>query len=197
MGDVKEDQRPELPPGPQPEITPEMIQSVLTMLESEGLVHFTESGAYIPTDRGWKLLRGTVSGKEVITAKGHEKILARDEDSFEITTNKSPGGEDNVVCVSANKGCKGMSEKFKNILKTASRLIVTIEAGGEVETINAFGSPALKLTDANEIVIRKSDFIDGKTAGILSDKSANDFGDDMKKQLKDPNTKVRITLELK
>lgn len=193
---MKEDQGPEISPGAQPEITPDMVHSVLTTLESEGLVHFDRGGAYIPTDKGWKLLRSAVQGKEVVTGKGHAQIHARDEDSFEITTEKTPDNEDNVICVSADMACKDMSENFKNALKTASKLKVTIEAGDEIETINAFGSPALTLTDENEIVIRKSDFIDGKTAGILSDKSANDFNRELKEKLKDPNTEVRITLEL-
>jgi hypothetical protein len=194
---VKDNQRPGMPPGAQPEITPEMVQSVLKMLESKGLVYYTEGGAYVPTDRGWKLLREGVSGKEIITARGHEKITARDENCFEITTNKTPGMEDSVICVSADKGCRILDENFKNALKTASKLTITVEADDVVENISAFGSPALKLTDANEIIVRKSDFIDGKTAAILADKSANDFSNELKSKLKNPKTKVRITLEIK
>ena len=197
ISDVKENQRIESPPEGHPEITPDMVQSVFSALDAEGLIFHAEDGAYIPTETGWKLLRDSPSGKEVILAKGHEKIIARDEDCFEITMNKDPRGEDSVICVCADKGCKDLDENFKNALKTASKVEITIEAGDAVEKVVAFGSPALKLTDSNEIVIRKSDFIDGKTAAILSDKSANDFDTIFKEKLRDPRIEVKITLELK
>jgi len=195
--EIKESQRPEGPAGAEPEITPEMVQSVFTTLESKGLVRHMKGGAYVPTERGWKLIRGTVAGKEVITARGHEKIVARDESCFEITTNKIPKGEDNVIAVRANKGCKRLKEDFKVAVKSASKIFITIEAGGVVENIIAYGSPALKLIDANEIVVRKSDLIDGKTVAILADKSANEFSKAMKEELKNPKTEVKITFEIK
>lgn len=195
--EIRESQRPDAPAGPEPEITPDMIHSVFAVLDSRGLLHHTKGGAYIPTEGGWKLLRGTLFGKETINAYGHESIVARDEDCFEITTNVEPRGEDNIIAVRADKGCKALSVEFKNAAKSANKMIIRIEAGEAVEEIIAFGSPALKLTDVNEVVVRKSDYIDGKTVAILADKSANEFGDYVKEKLKDPNTKVRITLEVK
>ncbi len=197
MEDVKEDQRPETPTGAEPEITPDMVHSVFTTLESKGLIHHMEGGAYVPTEKGWKLLRGKVSGQAVITAYGHENILARDESCFEITRNKNPKGEDSVIAVRADKACKDLSDALKTAAKSATKMEITIEAGDIVENIIAYGSPALKLTDANELVIRKSDFIDGKTVAILADKSANEFSKSMKESLKDPKTEVKITLEVK
>jgi hypothetical protein len=190
---IKENQRPSA----EPEITPKMVQSVFTTLESRGLVHHMKGGAYVPTERGWKLLRGTAEGNEVITARGNENILARDENSFEIITNDDPMGEDSVVGVRADKGCRDLNNTFKTAAKTASKMLITIEAGGVVENVIAYGSPALELSDANEIVVRKSDLIDGKTVAILADKSANEFSTSMKDKLKNPKTEVKITLEVK
>lgn len=190
---IKENQRP----GAEPEITPEMVQSVFTTLESSGLVHHMKGGAYVPTEKGWKLLRGTAEGKEVIIARGHENILARDENSFEITTNDRPMGEDSVVAVRADKGCKDLNDIFKAAAKTASKMLITIEADGVVENVIAYGSPALELSDVNEIVVRKSDLIDGKTVAILADKSANEFSKGMKEKLRNPKTEVKITLDVK
>lgn len=195
--DVKDVQRPEGPSGAEPEITPEMVQSVFTTLESGGLVRHMKGGAYVPTEKGWKFLRGTAIGKEVITAYGHEEILARDESCFEITTNKSLGGEDSVIAVRSDKSCKNLNDDFKVAAKSASKMFITIEAGGVVENITAYGSPALELTDADEIVVRKSDLIDGKTVAILADKSAHEFSKAMKQKLRDSKTEVRITLEVK
>ena len=181
----------------EPEITPEMIQSTFKALEAEGLIRYMKGGAYLPTEKGWKLLREVVSGREKIIGYGHEKIIAKDENCFEITKNKKPRGEDSVIAVRADKGCKDLNERFKAAAKTANRMFITIEAGDVTENITAYGSPALRLTDANEIVVRKSDFIDGKTVAILADKSANEFSKEMKKALKNPKTEVKITLEIK
>jgi predicted transcriptional regulator len=103
VGGIKENQRPEMPAGAEPDITPEMVQSVFTVLESEGLIHHMKGGAYVPTEGGWKLLREAVEGKEVITAYGHVGIIARDDNCFEITTNEDPKGEDSVIAVRADK----------------------------------------------------------------------------------------------
>jgi len=196
-GELKKSARPDEPAGAAPEITPEMVQTTFSILESKGLVHYMKGGAYVPTERGWKLLREAPSGKQVITAQGHENIVARDEACFEITTNKSPKGEDSVIAVRANKGCKTLRDDFKAAVKSASKMFITIECGGFVENIIAYGSPALKLTDANEIVVRKSDLIDGKTIAILADKSANEFSAAVKEALKNPKTEVKITFEIK
>ena len=197
MKEVKENQRPDGPTGAEPEITPEMVKSVFTTLESKGLVHYMRGGAYVPTERGWKLLRDVEPAKEKITAYGHDDIIARDENCFEITTSKNPKGEDSVIAVRADKGCKDLHDAFKTAVKSASKVLITIEAGGVVENIIAYGSPALKLTDANEIVVRKSDLIDGKTVAKLADKSANEFSKALKKELKNPKTEVKITFEIK
>ncbi len=180
-----------------PEITPEMIHTTFKSLETEGLIHYMKGGAYLPTEEGWQLLRGAMVGKDEIIAYGHEKIVARDEDSFEITTNKGPKEEDCVIAVRANKGCRDLNNNFKMAVKSANKVLITVKAGSEVEKIIAYGSPALKLTDANEIVVRNSDLIDGKTVAILANKSANDFSKEMKDKLKDPKTEVKITLEVK
>lgn len=193
--EIKKAQDGEVPEAA-PEITQEMIQTTFKALEAEGLIFYTKSGAYLPTEEGWKLLRELPSGKEEITAHGHKGITARDENCFEISKNKDPRG-DSTVAVRANKVCKDLSNDFKLAVKNATKVFITIEADGSVEKVTAYGSPALKLTDGNEIVVRKSDAIDGKTVAILADKSANNFSKSMKEKLKDPKTEIKITFEIK
>jgi len=76
-------------------------------------------------------------------------------------------------------------------------LEVTIDAEGTEETITAYSSPALKLNNDNAIVIRKDDYIDGRVVAILADKSASDLSKELLEKLRDRNTKVKITLEIK
>jgi len=181
---------------PAPEITPDMIHSTFEALDAQGLIHHMKGGDYLPTEGGWKLLREVVSGKEEIVARGHKNITAVDGGCFEIITGDGPIMEGNVIAVNADKACRSLSSEFKRAARTANKMSITIEAGGVAERVSAYGSPALKLTDANEIAVRKSDFIDGKTVAILADKAANDFSKAVKLALKNPKTEVKITLEV-
>ena len=197
MASLKENQIPEEPPTGSPEITPEMVRFVSRMLESEGLIRYMKGGAYIPTERGWKFLHDVEGVKEVIEARGHKNITASDRKSLSIVKFKNVKmGDGSVIGINANKSCADLGGKLKDTLKTARRVFIKIEAGGESDTVTAFGSPALKLTDSNEIFIRRGDFIDGKTLAILADKSANDLKEGLKKKLK-TSGKIKITLEVK
>ena len=73
---------------------------------------------------------------------------------------------------------------------------ITLSVDGIEEEISGFGSPALELTDENDLVITKSDYIDGKTSVILSDKSAFDLKKGLREKLKNQKTKLKITIEV-
>ncbi|MEM7818322.1 MAG: DUF371 domain-containing protein, partial [Candidatus Aenigmatarchaeota archaeon] len=64
------------------------------------------------------------------------------------------------------------------------------------EVFYAFGSPALKLTNDKSIVIRKSDFIDDRTAVILSNKAAIDIDRKIVEKIKNPNKQIKIIFEI-
>jgi len=185
-------------PKPMPEITPEMLQTTLKALEAKGMVYYTEKGAYIPTESGWKLLMEIKPVKEEIIAYGHPNITANHKTTFEITKEENLGKEgDCIIGVKANKACKDLSEEFKNGLKEGKKVEIKIEVEGISDKIIAFGSPALKLSDEKSIVIRKSDFIDKRTLAILADKAACDIKREIIEKMKNPQTKMRILLEIK
>jgi len=193
----KEYQAPENPRRPSPQITPHMIETAMHALETKGMIYYSEGGVYIPTEKGWKLLM-EVSGREEILAKGHSAIQATDDNGFIITKSHSPEKYPKaIVAVGSNKACKDLDRKFKNSLKSAKRLEVIIEAEGVEDRIVAFCSPALTLTSSEEIAIRKDDGIDGKTAGILANKSASELSQDLVEKLRNPKNEVKITLEIK
>jgi hypothetical protein len=52
------------------------------------------------------------------------------------------------------------------------------------------------LIDENTIVITKTDSMDEGTIAILADKSANDLKKELKREIKNKDTKVRIVLEI-
>lgn len=183
---------------PAPEITPDMIQTTLRALETKGMIYYKDTGVYVPTERGWKLLLTIKPMKEEIIAYGHPNITATHTTTFEITKHADLRKDgDCIIGVRANKACKDLSKDFKLTLKEAKKLEIIIEAGGVVDKVITYGSPALKLTHPEDIVVRKSDYIDGRTLAILADKAANELKQDLVEKLRKPNTQIKITLEIK
>ncbi|MEM7821657.1 MAG: DUF371 domain-containing protein [Candidatus Aenigmatarchaeota archaeon] len=191
----KMQQPPEIAPEPSPSITPDMLRNVLEILESRGMIHYTAGGAYIPTESGWKLLMELKPVKEEIFGYGHSEIKASSNSAIRIT--KGLDVDDATIAVNVDKACKDLSEDFKAAIKSARRVEVKIEAEGEEEVFVAYGSPALRLASKEEIVIRKGSLIDGKTIAILSDKSASELKQSLIEKLKNSQTRVKISLEIK
>jgi len=183
---------------PDPHITPEMIHTTFRALESKGMIFYGEDGVYVPTESGWKLLMRSKCSKEIINAFGHKNILATHTTTFEITkaTELSKDG-DCIIAVKADKACSDISKDFRDALKEARRVEITIEAGGVSDVVTAYGSPALRIKHPEDIVVRKSDYIDERTLAILADKSASELKQELVEELRKPNTKVKIILEIK
>lgn len=185
-------------PRPMPEITPEMIQTTLKALEAKGMVQYIEGGYYVPTEKGWKLLLEIKPAKEEITAYGHPNVTATHTTTFEITKTKDIKKDaDCIIAVKANKACKDLVKEMKDGLKEGRMVEIAIEAEGVEDKITAYGSPALKLTHPEDIVVRKSDFIDNRTLAILADKAAFELDQDLIEKMRNPNTVIKITLEIK
>ena len=188
---------PEEPRGTTPEITPELLQTALNALEKMGALYYSdEGGAYVPTEKGWKLLMEVKPVKEEVEAYGHLSIKATNLDMITITMSGNVT-DDSVIAVSANKSCKDFSKEFKEALKASRNVDIKIEVNGVTDEIFAFGSPALKITDSRNIIIRKDDTIDSKTLCIMSDKSANELNQDLVEELRKTGNKAKITLEIK
>jgi len=184
--------------GHAPEITPAMIQTAFRALEASGMVIYGEEGAYIPTESGWKLLVRSKPVKEEINAFGHKNIAASHTTTFEITKAAELEKEgDCIIAVKADKACADLNKELRNALKEAKRVEITIEAEGVSDVVMAYGSPALRMRHVEDIVVRKSDYIDDRTLAILADKSANELKQELVEKLRNPNTKVKITLEIK
>lgn len=132
--------------------------------------------------------------REVIEAYGHENIRATHRSTLEITKDPSvtPRG-DCIIAVSSSKACADLSPEFKKALRTGARVRIEVRCGEHSAIIRASGSPLLTLSDARSIVIRKSDFIDGRTLAIGADKAAADLPRDLVSCLR-RGEKVHITI---
>jgi hypothetical protein len=52
----------------------------------------------------------------------------------------------------------------------------------------------LQFTHQTDLVVRKSDYVCGRTLAIRADKAASDFSRELVEKLKDPNQEVKVTL---
>ena len=133
--------------------------------------------------------------REVIHCKGHKNVRATHRSTLEITTEDflTPRG-DCIICVSADKALKDLSEEFKEALRKGSKLRIVIKAGNLRDELIAHGSPELKLESPVSMVIRKSDYIDGRTLAIRANKSARDLRRELVELLKNPETEAVVEL---
>lgn len=104
---------------------------------------------------------------------------------------------DCIVAVSADKAVADLSEDFKEALKKPNaKLTIAIQVNGEMEEVNAFGSPKLTLTHQTDMVIRKSNYVCNRTLAINANKAAKDLPPEFVKKLKDSKNKIHITLTI-
>jgi len=141
----------------------------------------------------------TMEVKEIIWAYGHENIQATHKTTLEITKEKHLSKMGNcIIAVSADKALADLSSKFKQCLRVEkAKLVVLIEAGGMVETVNAVGSPKSILSHPTDIVIRRSGYICNRTLGIHADKAACDLSRSLAEKLRNPAQPVKLTLTVK
>jgi len=133
---------------------------------------------------------------EIINASGHENILSTHETTFEITkeTHLTKRG-DCIIAVKATKGLMDLRPEFKEaVRKENAKMTITFETNTVKEVIHAQGSSRLLFSHPTDLVIRKSDYVCGRTLAVKADKAACDLSRQLVEKLKNPSQKVKITL---
>ena len=133
---------------------------------------------------------------ETVYACGHENIRSTHRITFEITKESTLTKRgDCVIAVGATKGAKDLSLEFKDAMKIEDvHITVTIEAGEIREAVEARGSPQLLFTHPTDMVVRKSNYICGRTIAIKANKAARDISRKLIEKIQNPNQKIKITL---
>jgi hypothetical protein len=102
---------------------------------------------------------------------------------------------DCIIAVAADKAAVDLSPEFKNALREPNaKLTIIIEAGELTEQITAYGSPKLSLTNAVDIVVRKSEYTSDRTVAVKADKSSKDLAREFIEKLRNSKQIVKITL---
>jgi hypothetical protein len=132
----------------------------------------------------------------VIFAHGHENIQATHETTFEITKEPTLTKRgDCIIAVEATKGAADLPLEFKEAArKKSAQITITIEAGELKEIVRTKGSPRLLFTHPTDLVVRKTDYVCGRTLAIRADKVASDLSRKLIEKIQDPRQRIRITL---
>ncbi|NJE43494.1 DUF371 domain-containing protein [Thermococcus sp. GR6] len=133
--------------------------------------------------------------REIICCRGHENVRATHKSTLEFTKEDylTPRG-DCILCIEADKGINDLSEEFKRALKEGKRLLIRIKIADLIDEVLAEGSPRLILEHPYSMVVRKSDYIDGRTLAIKANKAARDIDRRIVELLKNPKTVAEIEL---
>lgn len=126
--------------------------------------------------------------EERIEFSGHPAIVATHPTTIELTADDrlTPRG-DCIIGVRASKACRDLNLILKEHLKrNSSRVWIVLTAAGFVFQTRAYGNKRLLLTHAQDIVIRKSNFICPRTLAIRCDRAATDIPRRMVSALQNP-----------
>jgi len=136
---------------------------------------------------------------EVIIAHGHKNIRAAHRTTFEITREENLTARgDCIIAVKEDKSVADLSREFKELArKREAEITIMIEAGGEREEVKARGDPRLTFTHPEDIVVRRSSYVCGRTLAVKADKAARDLSRRLVEKLRDPNSTVKITITVK
>lgn len=135
---------------------------------------------------------------EVIHAYGHENIRATHKTTLEITKESSVSKRgDCIVAVDATKGAMDFHPAFKESARNENaKITIKIEAGALVDVVRAKGTPRLLFIHPTDAVIRRSDYVCGRTVAIGADKAAMDLSKKLVEKLQIKNQDIRITLKV-
>jgi len=131
-----------------------------------------------------------------IKFSGHENIRSNHQMTIEITkeSHLTPQG-DCIVGVNATSSCADLPEDLKNKLKDPNIMVTfSISVGDHEFLIKGMGHPDLILTDSDDIIIRKSNFICPRTLAIKCDKASDLLPREMVSLLQNPKTIGTFTI---
>jgi uncharacterized protein len=135
---------------------------------------------------------------EEIGFSGHEMVTATHPTTIEITTERwlTPRG-DCVIGVGADKGLAQLSPRTREaIAADGSEVRLTIVAPGGEFGVTASGSRLLPLESRDAVVIRRSDFVCGRTLAIRADAAARDIPREIVRSLRSPAARGTLRIEV-
>lgn len=136
--------------------------------------------------------------RDVVEFRGHRMVRATHPTTIEVTTEDYLTEDgDCIIGVGASKGCAGIATDVRERLREGSRATFRIVVEGLSFAVNASGDPRLELSDPHEMVIRKSDFVSGRTLAVRADAASRSIPREIIRLLKNPAARGRLEIEVK
>jgi hypothetical protein len=135
---------------------------------------------------------------EEIPFVGHAMVRATHEKTIEITTEEHLTLRgDCIIGVGAAKGLSQLSPSMKSALRSDhARVRFTIVAPGGTFSFAARGSKDLSFESPTEMVIRRSDFVCGRTLAVRAESSAREIPRGLVGTLKSPEAVGLLRIEV-
>lgn len=134
-----------------------------------------------------------------VVAFGHPNVSAKHRTTLEVTKDKEISKRaDCIIGVDASRGASEIPEEAKSALKRGAKAEVEIFLPDYAlrERLYGFGSQTMSFSHARDIVIRKSDFVCGRTMLVRANKSARDLSRELVELLKEKNTELRLLFKI-
>lgn len=119
--------------------------------------------------------RASVS--EIVRASGHKHVQAEHASTLEVTSDDwlTPAG-DCIVGVEADRVPDDFGEEFVAACQEETATITaTFVAGTHEQTVTGHGHPELTFESDRSMVVRTSDYVDGRTVMVGADTAATDM----------------------
>jgi len=129
---------------------------------------------------------------------GHSNVTSRHKSTLEFTTDSDLSLRgDCILGVRATANLNGLPSDIKKLLRNEkTRIKMMIRTADYTEEIWGNGHPELQLSDKTAIIVRKSDFICPRTLMIKANKSAIDISNEIRYMMKNPDSKMEVTIHL-
>lgn len=142
----------------------------------------------------WDML--TKSVQFIIRARGHRNVTGTHPTTIEITTEDflTPTGHC-IIGITADHSLKDLPDAIKKRLKEGARVRIVLECGGVREEVRAKGGGRLSFSDQHALIIRKSQWQDGRTLAICADKASSDLNRNLIRELQ-KGRELFVTLDV-
>ena len=128
---------------------------------------------------------------------GHFNISGKHKTTIEFTKeNFLTLSGDCIIGIKSTKSYEDFNTKFLKLLKLKTKITCFLEIEGFKDKIEGYGHPELTHLDKNSMVIRKSEFKCDRTLMIKANKASHQLNRDLINQLKEPNSKMRVTISV-
>jgi len=131
-----------------------------------------------------------------IKFSGHENIRSTHKKTIEITKESELTTKgDCIIGINASYCCHDLPSSLKEKLQDPkSKVKFSIKVAEHEFIVEGRGHKDLTLTHAEDIVIRKSNFVSPRTLAVKCDKASDLLPREMVKLLQDPKTKGTFTI---